>query len=466
MNEVEPTGASPIPPGSRNYTGWVILTLLFGLFITIALKGALTPGEKKEESFAAQEMQLRILTSQGQLLKTVSASTPAEDRKRVEEQTRESLDEAVSDLVPKAEKSAPAARMYAVMRTEQRKEIPAKMLDALRKSDDPLDKTYLEIYGVAKLTPDEAQRLADRLPKRPFVNELAAVHALEKGGSTTARGDRISPWVAARMMLAAFIGLGLFACGMVVWGVYLAGRRTGKFSPKGHPIGRVTLPDADRLAIRAAQILSAFFGLQILAGYLVDRNLMPAMAGNIFLGLGILGIIGALAAFPIGGKRITLKDIGVTKDRLGKNILWGIVGFLAELPVTLMLAMIGAALLSFLPTPSHPATQAVTQAENILSILPLLLFGAIIAPIWEEILFRGTLFPAIGRVAGSVLTGALVSSLLFALIHPQGPILVPALAGVGAMSCGLAYQTRSLIPSIVMHILHNTTIFTIALLMT
>ena len=59
---------------------------------------------------------------------------------------------------------------------------------------------------------------------------------------------------------------------------------------------------------------------------------------------------------------------------------------------------------------------------------------------------------------------ALVSSFLFASIHPQGPVLWAALASVALFSCFLAQKTRSLVPSITMHLAHNTTLLALTLL--
>jgi membrane protease YdiL (CAAX protease family) len=451
------------PPARRNYTGWVALAIMFALLITLSLFASTRPRKAEEAQYTTQEMQLRLAASQIQLLSVLPRSNG--DAVTAREQVRDSLSETVSDLIPEANKTPDAARLYAAMRTEQGRKVAPEPLNVLQASKDPIDQTFARIYGTDKLSADEAKRLASQLPDRPFLNLIAQVHALEKGGDKTARADRISPWVSVRMFVAAMVGFGLLALSLVVWTVYLAGRRSGKYTPRGHPIGRVTLHDADRLAIRGAQILGAFFGLQIVVEFLGSRGISLGQASSVVLGIGILVIVALLALLPVDGKRISLANLGLTFDRFGKNLVWGIAGFIAELPITGTLALIGIGLFRFLPSPSHPATEQVLHSENLVSVLPILLFGSIIAPIWEEILFRGILFPAIGRTTAKVLTGALVSSLLFGLIHPQGPSLVLALAGVGAVSCGLAYQTRSLIPSIVMHMLHNTATFTLLLLM-
>lgn len=452
-------------PVRRNYVGWVVLALIFSLLAFIAISNAVTPGKKKE-SYATQDMILRTVTSQAEAVRRAGSFGPSDQREENLKKIRETLDEPISDLVNEAEKKPGAARVYAAMRTEQGKDVPAKMLDVLRNSKDPLDQKYLEIYGAAKLDPKRSERLAAELPDRPFVNVLAGVHALEKGGWKSARSERISPWFALRAALLGFAGFGLMMTGMIAWGVYIVGRKNGKFSPRGHPIGRVTLLDADRLAIRAAQILfGAIIVIPFVFKYVDDKVVKLGNAYAVVTGASIIALVVLISLTPVGGKRITLESIGLHRERLGKNILWGFVGFVAEIPVVLILFGVGAALFQFLPTPTHPASEAITQARSILDILPILLLASIIAPFWEEVLFRGLLFPALGRVTGSVVSGMIYSSLLFGVIHPQGPIMVLALAGVGGMSCGLAYQTRSLVPSITMHLLHNSALMIATLLM-
>ena len=81
--------------------------------------------------------------------------------------------------------------------------------------------------------------------------------------------------------------------------------------------------------------------------------------------------------------------------------------------------------------------------------------AVILAPISEEVLFRGILFPSLlkGR---TFLSAALISGFYFALIHFHAPSLLPLLALSIAFSAAYA-ATGSLLTTIVMHALFNTT---------
>ena len=79
-------------------------------------------------------------------------------------------------------------------------------------------------------------------------------------------------------------------------------------------------------------------------------------------------------------------------------------------------------------------------------------------------MFRGTMLPAISRVTKSPAWGIVISSFLFAAIHPQGLVLWLSLATVGAMAAMVTYQTKSLVPAIVLHAVHNFAIMMMGLL--
>jgi membrane protease YdiL (CAAX protease family) len=81
--------------------------------------------------------------------------------------------------------------------------------------------------------------------------------------------------------------------------------------------------------------------------------------------------------------------------------------------------------------------------------------AVLIAPVVEETLFRGILFPALlkGR---SFASAALLSGLYFALVHFHAPSLLPLLALSVAFSAAYA-ATGSLLTPIVMQVLFNLT---------
>jgi membrane protease YdiL (CAAX protease family) len=81
--------------------------------------------------------------------------------------------------------------------------------------------------------------------------------------------------------------------------------------------------------------------------------------------------------------------------------------------------------------------------------------SVVFAPIFEELMFRGVLFICLMRQLGG-LKAALLSSLIFALVHTQYDAWEMASVGVfGLGCCWLTWRTGSLKPGIALHMLYN-----------
>jgi membrane protease YdiL (CAAX protease family) len=88
------------------------------------------------------------------------------------------------------------------------------------------------------------------------------------------------------------------------------------------------------------------------------------------------------------------------------------------------------------------------------------LVGGIVAPVAEEIVFRGLIFGYLRR--WGLPAAVLISTALFAAIHP-GPA-IPVTQIVGGAVFAVAYHTgKSLVVPIVIHVLGNLAIFTLSL---
>ncbi len=118
---------------------------------------------------------------------------------------------------------------------------------------------------------------------------------------------------------------------------------------------------------------------------------------------------------------------------------------------------------------SHPIVQVVLQGGFWLR-LQLFFLACVAAPIVEEIMFRGVLYRQLRDATrglgwlGSCLVSGLWGSFIFAVIHPQGMVAVPALMGI-ACGCTLAREWRdSLWASMVVHAISNSLIFTLLML--
>jgi membrane protease YdiL (CAAX protease family) len=130
----------------------------------------------------------------------------------------------------------------------------------------------------------------------------------------------------------------------------------------------------------------------------------------------------------------------------------------------LVLAWAGDTKLDFGPVPGHPkagsmfATIAHEGASTLLLWLAAGVEFGVLGPIAEEVVFRGVLGAPLARKYGP--TGAaILSSALFALGHP--PDILSALSSfvVGILWMFLYMRSQSLLPSVFLHIIGNSTGF-------
>lgn len=120
---------------------------------------------------------------------------------------------------------------------------------------------------------------------------------------------------------------------------------------------------------------------------------------------------------------------------------------------------------SALETPSHPIVQRIND-NGVWGIMQIYLLACVIAPLVEETTFRGLLYRHLRMMSrrwnllASVVMSAMVNGFLFAAIHPQGLLAIPALMSL-AFGFSLAREWRgSLVAPVTMHAMNNTLVTT------
>ena len=99
-----------------------------------------------------------------------------------------------------------------------------------------------------------------------------------------------------------------------------------------------------------------------------------------------------------------------------------------------------------------------------------LLLAAVAAPIVEETMFRGVLYRHLRdatRSLGlllSILVSATVNAFVFAVIHPQGWVAIPALMSLAYAFTLMREWRGSVIPSMIMHAVSNGLVMTLLIL--
>jgi CAAX protease family protein len=165
-------------------------------------------------------------------------------------------------------------------------------------------------------------------------------------------------------------------------------------------------------------------------------------------------VLAAVLTFKIVFGRVRAADLG-----LRRVTRWG---YALKMMVALYVAfwIVAFALEQIFGKP--PEQQLVTdlKAEQSFAILAgYAVLTCFVAPICEEIFFRGFVFTTFARRLGPA-WGAVIAGGIFGLIHAPNPVLgLIALGVLGVALCLLYWTTQSIIPCMALHALNNSISF-------
>jgi len=148
-----------------------------------------------------------------------------------------------------------------------------------------------------------------------------------------------------------------------------------------------------------------------------------------------------------------------------KPMVIGLLGYLGVLPVVVVSALIGLWAVDALGhTPqAHPIASEFLGPQSVWSVMAIIVFACLLAPLWEELLFRGILYPVVRRLLGAPLSIA-VTALAFAAVHGNVSQLAPLFV-LGALLAYLYERTHSLWSCIAAHAAFNSVSITLLLTM-
>lgn len=216
----------------------------------------------------------------------------------------------------------------------------------------------------------------------------------------------------------------------------------------------VPKPYADNLALRFLLYLF-FYVFTGLVGALLAQSGASSLVVMILTQTAILLAVPVFFWLPINRVSINWRNVLGDTSQPASKVATGVMAWLSLVPLELFVTMVAFTLLKNLPTPSHGAIEELVGNNSLATWVGIGFMAAVLAPIIEEFMFRGALYPALAVRLKSPVWGAVICGLIFATIHPQGPILWPALALIGAGSAVTARMTGSLIPSITLHACQN-----------
>ncbi len=207
----------------------------------------------------------------------------------------------------------------------------------------------------------------------------------------------------------------------------------------------------------AAFILAsvAYAVIVAIAGLSVDEaeNAPGPLLGATFIQDAVL--IGG-AALLAGLGTATVGRLGIRGTRLGPAIGWAL-----AVMVVFWISN-GIVIAIFGDPPEQEITQEIKEETAALAIAGYIGITCLLAPIAEEVFFRGLLFPVLRSRWGTA-AGVIVTGLLFSGVHASGsPVeALIVLFVLGAGLCLLYLRTGSLLPCIGLHALNNAIAFAV-----
>ncbi len=137
----------------------------------------------------------------------------------------------------------------------------------------------------------------------------------------------------------------------------------------------------------------------------------------------------------------------------GNWLGWGVGGYFVAVPVVIVVSLVNQQIWQG-QGGSNPLLYLALQAQDGLALGLFLATAAVLAPVFEEIMFRGFLLPALTRyfpVWGAIA----LSALLFSLAHLSLSEVLP-LAALGSVLGFVYTRSRSLLAPILLHGLWNS----------
>lgn len=139
-----------------------------------------------------------------------------------------------------------------------------------------------------------------------------------------------------------------------------------------------------------------------------------------------------------------------------KPMLIGLLGYLGALPVVAVSAIVCFWVVEALgQTPQgHPIASEFLGPQPVWAVVAIAVFACLLAPLWEELFFRGILYPVVRRLLGAPLSIA-VTALAFAAVHANLSQLAPLFV-LGVLLAYLYERTHSLWSCIAAHAVFNS----------
>jgi membrane protease YdiL (CAAX protease family) len=193
-------------------------------------------------------------------------------------------------------------------------------------------------------------------------------------------------------------------------------------------------------------------------GERINSSNITNLSFSVLYGIQVILMLGVVWFFAIYWRRARWRNLGLNYYSLIKTIWYSFLALLLIMLINFAYVILMTNVFKIAPPTSK--IEELVGNKNVSYIL-LLVVVSIIAPICEEIFFRGFLFQGFKKRWG-VPAGIIISSALFSAAHLDLYNFLPLLA-IGWVLAYLFHKTKSLLPVIFLHAIYNLLLILILL---
>ena len=212
-------------------------------------------------------------------------------------------------------------------------------------------------------------------------------------------------------------------------------------------------------------LVGIYFGTSKLISVLNVKRLLNLNISNIdnltfsiFYGIQVLLMLGVVWFFAIYWRRSGFRDLGFRYYSIGKTIWYTFLSLILIFIVSFLYVFILQRVFG-IDAPGSKIDELVASGNVSGNIL--IVVTAVIAPLCEEVYFRGFLYPAFRKSFGVVI-GIFLSSIVFAAAHLDLYSFFPIMI-IGWILAFMYEKTRSIFTVIFLHSIYNLTLILILL---
>lgn len=257
--------------------------------------------------------------------------------------------------------------------------------------------------------------------------------------------------------MATLLMLAIFMLGVVIDFIVSAAILKGKLQIRSlsPPEAKWSIWDLCKVVI-----LFLFFGYIIIITEAFWSRMFPVLKSEnvrMILNTSVLDLLAIffIINFTVIQYKEKLQVLGLSAKNFFRNVFYGVVGYVALVPVLILMLAITAIVINavkYIPQ-RQPVVELFMKEKGTAFLAYSSLFAAILGPIVEEIFFRGFMYGLFKKYIG-IFWAMVLTAAIFATLHTHVVGFFPIMA-LGMLLAYLYEKTGTLVSSMTVHIIHN-----------